>query len=262
MADSVTEVPSISSCANSRKRTRSPDSPFDELKKKKRKPNNDSLNTVASFTDRFFLDMAATIARDFPIHEFAKAHYCSSSDVVDALRAVVLSPLQEPQLWHGAESVSDYGQILIADWRSRQTEHEEGTSSSPITISDSSSCLTPVSSPRHPVSEASLVPHISGTSRFKTASPLVSYPGPPESSEGTSVNNRASEAKASVSRKADASREKPTTARTEVCIDIYGTCIPVDKWIDGYHVPALPRIRGDGLSDVEFYEMLADGWFD
>lgn len=261
MADSVTEVPSISSCANSRKRTRSPDSLFGELKKKKHKLNNDNFNTAASFTDRFFIDMAATIARDFPIHEFAKAHYCSASDVVDALRAVVLGPLKKPQLWHGAESVSDYGQILIADWRSCQNEREEGTSSTPITISDTLSCSTPVNSPRPSASEASLVPHISGTSLSKTASALSSCPGPPECPEDISINSRAPEAKASVN-KVDASRKEQTTARTEVRVDIYGTCIPVDKWIDGYHIPALPKIRGDGLRDVDFYEMLADGWFD
>lgn len=257
----MTQVTSTSPLAGGKKRARSTGPLLDEPEKR-HKADSATINPAVPFTDRFFIDMAATIVQDFPISEFAKAHCCSTVDVFDALSAVVLSPIQEPQPWHGAESVSEYSQILIAEWRGRQIERVKGTSSAPITISDTSRCSSLVNSPQPSASEASLDSQNSVASLPETENSSETHPLPSAPAEDTTANESTPEVKTLGDKKLPSPRRESTATRTEVRVDIYGTCIPADKWIDGYHIPALPKIRRDGLSDAEFYEMLSDGWFD
>lgn len=75
------------------------------------------------FTHEFFRDVAHTIANTFPFESFARAQDCGLQDVAHAISAVVLAPLRRPHLLlEGNLSVSEYSQVLIAEWRARQKE--------------------------------------------------------------------------------------------------------------------------------------------
>lgn len=259
MAASMAPTTESSPLAGGKRRSSSPD--LDEPTK--RQKSDSPVVSKCSFTNQFFMDMAATIARNFPVSNFAEAHSCSAREVLEALAAVVLSPLREPQPWHGAESVSDYAQILIGDWRGRtQQESSDGTLSRPIIISDPSCC----SSPTQPSgSESSLGSQnsVSSSSRIKRTSEDFSSPSMPEKDVTRSKEcPGVKEVKTAVDEKPVRPSKEPADGRREVRVDIYGTCIPVDKWADGHHIPAPPKIRRDALSDAEFYKMLAEGWFD
>ena len=131
---------------HSRKRKLSEDSACDKSPKRSRTgPSPSPLASVEleppglslPFTNEFFSEMAAIINKLFPIRSFAQAHRCDTTDVLDALNAVVLHPLREPQIWNGSMSVSDYAQVLIADWRASQMEIGiAGKRDHPITIID------------------------------------------------------------------------------------------------------------------------------
>ncbi|KAJ5619090.1 hypothetical protein N7510_003074 [Penicillium lagena] len=72
---------------------------------------------------RIFRNVAHTIAHTFPFGNFARTHNCSLPDVTHAISAVVLAPLRRPHLLLKENlSVSEYSQILIAEWRARQQE--------------------------------------------------------------------------------------------------------------------------------------------
>lgn len=227
-----------------------------------KRPKSDfPVNSLALFTDRFFMDMAATIARNFPVSEFAKAQSCSARNVLDALSAVVLSPLQEPQPWHGAGSVSAYGRVLIDDWRTQNEEPADGTPDRPIIISDTG-CSSPSQSPAR---GSSLHSRNSVSPRSKTESASEGHRSPSTFSEDITLSKEppeVKEAKTLANGESIRRSREPSAARNEMRLDIYGTCIPVDKWIDGYHIPAPPKVRHDALSDAEFFKMLAEGWFD
>lgn len=228
---------------------------------KKRHKSDSPVSSQGSFTDRFFMDMAATIARNFPVSDFAKAHSCSAREVLDALSAVVLSPLREPQPWHGAGSVSEYGRVLIDDWRTQNEESADGTPGMPIIISDTC-CSSPT---QQPARECSLHSRNSVSPLSKTESAPGDHPSPSTLSEGITLSKESPEVKEMKTLAKEKSiwrSREPSAARKEVRLDIYGTCIPVDKWIDGYHIPAPPKIRRDALSDAEFFRMLSEGWFD
>lgn len=255
MADSRSPTTKSSPLVGSKRRSSSAgDEP------KKRHKTDSPVAKQCSLTDRFFLDMAATIAQSFPVSDFAEAHSCSARDVLDALSAVVLSPLREPQPWHGAASVSEYGQVLIDEWKGRQTGRAEGTASRPIVISDTSCC----SGPSQPsASGGSLDTHISISSTSKTESSSEGDLSPSTPSEGiTKESPGVKEVKTPVKDKPARPSRESSAARREVRLDIYSTPIPVDKWIDGYHIPAPRKVKRDALSDAEFYKMLAEGWFD
>ncbi|OQD74280.1 hypothetical protein PENDEC_c011G01403 [Penicillium decumbens] len=56
--------------------------------------------------------------------------------------------------------------------------------------------------------------------------------------------------------------EGPSRDRIKVRVDVYGTFIPVDRWIDGHHIPTFPNTQEGAVEDSEFYDMLKAGWFD
>lgn len=142
------------------KRSHSSDSEYESSPKRHasetiRHNSKDEAETPLSllsypFSDKFFDDMANTIAQTFPIPTFADTHNCKKRDVMHALQAVVEEPLRNPQSWHEGMSVSEHAQILIADWRSptkytKPPGNEETSSSlldalgsqqSPILIAD------------------------------------------------------------------------------------------------------------------------------
>lgn len=261
MADSATATAESPSLVGDKRRSSSTD-----LEGPNKRHKSDSpVVGKGSFTDQFFIDMAATIARSFPVREFAKAHCCSRRDVLDALSAVVLSPLREPQSWHSAESVSEYAQILIGDWTGRREGFAAGTPSRPIIISDTSPCSSPVESTNPSASDDSLDSQNSVTPPPKAESASEKRPSPSVSAEDIITSKESpdvKEEKTPGDEKSVRSSREPKASRKEVRLDAYGTCVPVDKWIDGYHIPAPPKIRSDALSDVEFFKMLAEGWFD
>jgi hypothetical protein len=55
--------------------------------------------------------------------------------------------------------------------------------------------------------------------------------------------------------------EVPSRDRLEVLVDIYGSLIPVNQWIDGYHMPPFSEIQEGAVEDWEFHEMLKNGCF-
>jgi len=88
------------------------------------------------FTNEFFGDVAHTIANTFPFESFARAQNCNLQDVAHAISAVVLAPLRRPHLLlEGNLSVSEYSQILIAEWRARQEEKRVSCSRSMLIAS-------------------------------------------------------------------------------------------------------------------------------
>lgn len=91
-----------------------------------------TTKTPCPFTDEFFRDVAHTIANTFPFEAFARAQSCSLKDVSHALSAVVLAPLRQPHpLLDDNLSVSEYGQVLIAEWRARDQSRPEKTTPRP-----------------------------------------------------------------------------------------------------------------------------------
>ncbi|KAJ5743039.1 hypothetical protein N7533_010141 [Penicillium manginii] len=114
---------------------------FDDLAPKRKSPEE---LLWCPFTDNFFDDMATMIARDFPVTQFAKRHNCEGRDVLHALHAVVMDPLRRTQTWHEGLSVSEYAQMLIANWRAPYIPSPSGllgaggSQSSPIFIADDS----------------------------------------------------------------------------------------------------------------------------
>lgn len=88
--------------------------------------------TAYPFTDEFFADVAHIIANTFPFEAFARAQSCRLQDVSHALSAVVLAPLRQPHLLKGGNlSVSEYSQILIAEWRARDPRRPEQSTPRP-----------------------------------------------------------------------------------------------------------------------------------
>ncbi|KAJ5573596.1 uncharacterized protein N7459_008023 [Penicillium hispanicum] len=195
------------------------------------------------FTNDFFIDMAAAISQLFPIDTFAKAHRCDRTDILDALSAVVLAPLQEPLSWHGAESVSDYGQILIADWRASQGRTGPlGHQNQPITVSDDDEDSLPQSNSPGVISDF--------TERLIT----------PVSADDDPGNlMQARQDQPAILQKPPGCQKSPVT-RVEARLDLWGRYVPVDKWIEGVHKQR--HARSDEMTDEQFVMLLQEGWFE
>ncbi|KAJ5287253.1 hypothetical protein N7478_002939 [Penicillium angulare] len=205
-----------------------------------------------TFTDEFFQAMRAKIDEVFPIETFAEERDCSINDVRDALDAVFLASLdvslEVPQVWHEAKSVSERGKILIAKWRSSHggiMDHT-GHAGDPICITDSSNCSTPV-----PNSETTI-----RSTNSKTGLNDAWAKTTPVKPETNSYPT--SDSFVTPTRNPPTKREIPT-ARVPVRLDVYGSYIPVHKWIDGFHKP--PIGVSDDMTDEELDELIQNGYF-
>lgn len=252
--------------ASNKKRARSFDSVFDKPTKKHRA--DDTLSSSSTpFTKQFFSDMAITIIRGFPIKEFAQGHDCTTDDVVVALLTTVLRPLKELQQQDTTSSVSEISQIQQLE---QLDEKGNGTANSPIVLSDSPYCSSPSSVHKYPVSELSsdlqsISSCPSGVNCESLSETRSRSSTPSKSITGTTTKTSPPQVKGPSNKRPKWPSPipiDPKAPRTPVRVDIYGSYIPVAKWIDGYHIPAPPKRRSDALSDEEFEKMLADGWFD
>ncbi|KAJ5628608.1 hypothetical protein N7490_010836 [Penicillium lividum] len=181
-----------------RKRTGTPDSSISEpAKRQKRQKTGVKQLNKDPFTDEFFKSMANTIGKTFPIGAFAQEKECSPDKLFEALSAVVLAPLLKTQVWHGANSVSEYAQTLIDEWRA-------STSDSDSTIDLSHPSMNKVLGKKWPDQQET--------------------PWQPKQGQ-------------SVTKKSPAMPRIIPTDRVEVRHDIYGSKIRADKWIDGFHKP-------------------------
>lgn len=285
------------SCLGSNKRPKSIElACSDEPKLKKQKAssasNPSALATSAlakcPFTDTFFTDMAVAIRDTFPIDYFTETYSCSTKDVLDALNAVILKPLCTPS---NGLPVSDYAQIMIADWR----EDLAKVTSEIITISDNSpephpapSSLTPESAslseassssiftsptkqstspPSNPgICNSSSEPAGKGPSDPNPLLPLVVVDQPRRSPSEPIARSSLTSPKKS-NKKKGKYLETPTSERVKVRRDYTGVLIPVANWIEGYHIPkpAGPVEKGqvqvDAMTDEEFEKRMQEGWF-
>ncbi|KAJ5087759.1 hypothetical protein N7456_011375 [Penicillium angulare] len=243
----------------------------DSLERSSKRPNTNQQSTTRlpsqqapgpqndPFTDHFFQAMRVKIAEVFPVKAFAEEHDCRINDVHDALDAVFLAPLDipigVPGGWQEDRSVSEHGKILIAKWRSSHDEimdqtmdHTGHAAEDPIYITDTANCNTPVPSPETAIRSTNSATGLND-GWAKTA-PTPVKPGTHLSpTSGSSVTP---------TRNPGTKREIPT-ARVPVRLDIYGSYIPVHKWIDGFHKP--PIGVSDELTDEELEELIQSGYF-
>ncbi|KAI9929806.1 hypothetical protein ASPWEDRAFT_23548 [Aspergillus wentii DTO 134E9] len=95
------------------------------------------------YTDDFFSDMAKTIAKLFPFEAFAKKHQCGISEVSQAISAVVISPLTDPEFALQKDeknwSISEYGKRMIVCWNEQYRRRLEANA---LTKTPSNSKLT------------------------------------------------------------------------------------------------------------------------
>ncbi|PWY79119.1 hypothetical protein BO70DRAFT_362896 [Aspergillus heteromorphus CBS 117.55] len=71
------------------------------------------------YTDEFFADIAASIARSFPLVEFAAAHKCSINQVAQAIGATIIAPLTDTSFcWHEDPdiTIATFGQHMMDTW--------------------------------------------------------------------------------------------------------------------------------------------------
>ncbi|KAJ5752102.1 hypothetical protein N7520_009019 [Penicillium odoratum] len=141
--------------------------------------------------------MANTICKTFPVDAFAQEKECSPDKIIEALSAVVLAPLLKTQVWHGANSVSEYAKTLIDEWR-------ENTSDTDSAIDLSNPSMDKVLEKKWPNQQETHWQPKQGQSVTKK-SPTVPRIIP--------------------------------TDRVEVRHDIYVSKIRADKWIDGFQKP-------------------------
>ncbi|RAL00198.1 uncharacterized protein BO80DRAFT_109811 [Aspergillus ibericus CBS 121593] len=72
------------------------------------------------YTDQFFADLASTVSQSFPFKAFAASHNCSISEVSQAINAVIVGPLSDPDFhWHedSGITISRFGRHMIATWK-------------------------------------------------------------------------------------------------------------------------------------------------
>ncbi|PWY85831.1 hypothetical protein BO94DRAFT_98435 [Aspergillus sclerotioniger CBS 115572] len=71
------------------------------------------------YTDQFFADLASTVTQLFPLKAFAASHDCSISAVSQAINAVIVGPLSDPDFhWHEDTkiTISTFGRHMIDSW--------------------------------------------------------------------------------------------------------------------------------------------------
>ncbi|KAJ5182668.1 hypothetical protein N7492_000284 [Penicillium capsulatum] len=212
----------------------------------RQRPTNPSL-----YTKSFFEDMAATILLGFPFRSFARKHGCQRGDVLDSLSAVVIDPLRK-----SGSLGSDYYESIIANWCAGHDQPPDATAAvgggrdNPIanTSGSSSSTNETASDP----SRTFVIIDDSGSSNDKQEvarrqPSIICLSGLDDSSSDNAVRVESNPpSKTQVSRW----DRKPPTERVKVKIDLWGSYIPVNQWIEGWH-----RVRPtstDAMSNEEF----------
>lgn len=205
------------------------------------------------FTRDFFKDMAAMILLGFPIREFARKHHCRRGDVSDALRAIVVEPLRK--------SNSAHHQSIINKWCTGDDDiahsipgAKEGRREYPIDIASTSDSSTgeEASLPHQTIviiDEPSCSESDSESTTVQPAVICASNSDDNPSDKTVSVGNN-------IATTAETRRWSgmPPTERVKVRVDLWGSYIPVNKWIDGWH--QIRPVPADAMSDEDFEEWL------
>lgn len=215
-----------------------------------------SIELPIPFTRTFFEDMAAVILLGFPIRDFARKHRCRRGDVSDALRAVVTEPL--------CKSTPVYHQSIIKEWC---TGHDEIAHSTPgvsgqmknsIVIASTSCSST--SGETSALSESIVISDELSCGSSEGNSEGAAIAMQPEvvciSGSDETCSNKAISVGPKISTTAQTRRWSgmPPTERVKVFVDLWGSYIPANKWIDGWH--RIRPVPSDAMSDDDFEEWL------